>query len=269
MPDIMDTVGRRLGTSFAGTVLLAVSGAAQGLSLELAAVAESFEYEEPGLMRETGELYGVEAALDAAEAPGWGFELRGRYLGGELHYDGQTQAGTPVETDTDDDLTQVAGHIGYTARDQGVDAFLYTGYGNRYWDQTLNGPGGYQREIEWHYLPVGARMDGDLGARGWSWALRVEYRELLDGDVTSRLSDVDPGLNDLRNNVDSGHGYRLAFRVERDLGGYALTVTPYYTYWDVEASDLQPVTFNGVLIGSGYEPANETEVVGVTAGLRF
>ena len=40
-------------------------------------------------------------------------------------------------------------------------------------------------------------------------------------------------------------------------------------YWNIDDSDVQPVNFQGVTVGGGFEPANETIEVGLALKVRF
>ncbi len=238
---------------------------------ELAFAVEDFSYEEPSLMKEEGTLYGGRVRWHSVNEQGFSLELQTTLLGGELDYDGYTWGGEPVQTDTDDVVWQGAVLAGYAFASR--DLIAYSGLGGRYWRQELKGVGGYEREIEWLYVPLGLDWQGSFVNNRWSWSARAEGRWLITGEVTSHLSDVSRAFSDVENDVDDGYGYELSlslrYRLEPSSVVEALVITPYYQYWDVDRSDLQPLRAWGVPVAEVYEPDNETEILGIRLGLSF
>ena len=115
---------------------------------------------------------------------------------------------------------------------------VYAGLGYRYLnDDSSSQPGGYERESNYLYVPLGARKDFELTSR-WDLALTGEFDVLLIGRQISHLSDADPGLPDVRNWQWPGFGAGLFvdFRTtgrEVDLG-----LAPFVRYWWIAESDV-------------------------------
>ena len=138
---------------------------------------------------------------------------------GSLDYDGQYQDGTPITRETDDYLYAMRGVLGkdFLVNDYAVTPFIGLGY--RYWNDTIRGAGGYEREISQWYAPLGvevARVAGD-----WRVAVRGEYDLFLGGTVKSHLDQAVAGLNTVTNNQDFGKGYglRASLSAERSMDG--------------------------------------------------
>ena len=88
--------------------------------------------------------------------------------------------------------------------------------------------------------------------------------------MTSYLSQAVAGSNDPENEQDSGYGYRFSVEFKRELEElYALSIEPFFIYWDIDESDWALLTQYGVPIGYVYEPENETKTYGIAVTLYF
>ncbi len=215
----------------------------------------SFDYYEPGLMSETGSLPGLEVSYyHQVESIPMSHQFEMEYFTGGLRYDGSTQGGTPVQTDTDDSLLGMRWIVDHM---YGNYFAPYIGFGLRFWSDRIEGSGGYRRKIFYNYIPIGLRV---IYGEIWRFVLELEYDLFLSGKVTSHLEDVDPSLYAAENDQDSGKGFRIQFIVQR---GYFYGKL-FYRRWDVDDSDYSAV-YNLVL----YEPKNNTQMIGMTFGARF
>jgi hypothetical protein len=191
---------------------------------------------------------------------------------GNLDYDGQTWDGTPAQTDTDDWLVEPRFWGGYDFVVAGKHTITpFIGVGFRYWNDKLNGAGGYEREIGYFYSPIGVETHSPLVAE-WNWGFSAEYDLFWAGRVKSHLSDVDPSANDPVVDQDSGSGYglRFAFRFDRKITNrIALMVEPYAVYWRVGNSGTAPLSFIGNPAPYVYEPANNTTTYGLRVHFVF
>ena len=229
------------------------------------------DYEEKGLMEEDGPMYGLI----------WGYTCHGddklmintslRYSFGELDYDGAYQDGTPLTADTDDWIVEGRGLIGFDYALEGSKVITpFIGIGYRYWNDDINGSGGYEREIQYWYFPVGFETISPLSA-DWKWGISIEYDLFLRGEVKCHISDVLPSVSDAENDQDfgDGHGIRGSLRFKGKLTkNYSLSVEPYVRYWDVDDSDTTIVMYMGEPY-SIFEPANETLSFGLRLSLEF
>jgi len=145
----------------------------------------------------------------------------------------------------------------------------YTGLGYRYLFNdgrgvTSAGYGGYRRESNYIYLPLGIihrRALKDL-ARLES---TLEYDQLLSGTQISSLSDV-PGYSDATNSQNSGYGLKLSFMYRKNIWA----VGPYLHYWNIAESDVVAEIKNSVPTGYGLvEPKNNTVEFGLMASQQF
>lgn len=254
--------------------LLLAGGAATAsdISYHARQATNALEYAEPGLMTESGMLSGFSLGLAYAPNPQLTFELDGTVLSGGLDYEGQTWGGKPVLARTDDYVieTQARAVFHVTPGEPTLALSPYVGIGHRYWHQDILTQGGYTREVAWTYLPLGLRLAGQIGGSDWSWQLDAQYRYFMSGDVTSQLTSV--GMyEDAKNDVDGGHGHRIAFSARYDLNYgsvEAFTLTPYYETWSIDKSSIDEVDSARGTMGV-YEPRNTTRSFGLDIGLTF
>lgn len=156
---------------------------------------------------------------------------------------------------------------------QGTQLTPYAGFGYRLLLDALGGTTtstgavGYDRLSQYEYLPLGVEAKLPL-APGWSVKPTAEYDYFLHGTQDSYLSEVSSGLSDMHNTQDSGYGLRGSLMVRLD-GPRPIEFGPYIRYWNIKQSDTQPITFRGVTVGGGFEPANHTTEIGLSAKVWF
>lgn len=240
-------------------------------SFEVAPVAYRFEYEEPSIMSEKGFLYGVMGRY-AYNQSAVMIDCSLEFASGSLDYDGSTWGGTPVKADTDDYLFEIRTLLGGNIYQGKNKVTPFIGFGLRYWNDTIQSAGGYEREILYLYSPIGIKLAGPISAK-WSWSFSGEYDLFWKGWVTSHLSDADPGFNDPENNQSFGEGFgvRVSFQFRNHLSEkFSWYIEPFFRYWDVEQSDYAILTYYGAPTGlKVYEPENNTLAYGVTVGFGF
>ncbi len=227
-------------------------------------------YKEPSLgVSETGWLGGV--TLDGRlEYNLW--QLRGEMLAdyGRMDYSGSGTA-NGIDDVEFEARALVARVLPLDA--QGTQLTPYVGLGYRLLSDQLGGKTtstgaiGYDRLSQYQYMPLGLEMRFGL-APGWSLKPTAEYDYFLHGTQDSYLSQVSSSLSDLHNTQHSGYGWRGSLMARMD-GTRPIEFGPYVRYWNIRQSDTQPISFRGVTVGSGFEPANHTTEIGVAAKMWF
>lgn len=222
------------------------------------------EYFEPGIMREEGILYGGRAfgQWDGKN----NFVLRSDLgiAGGQLKYKGQDWSGAPRETRTQDFVT----HFGIQAGYKVISVARYNvsvtlGSRLRYWEQVIDGSGGYPRELTQVFIPLGILIrHGDKSMSHVTY--RVEYASMLYGQMHAKLSRATDDLGDQTLRQNQGKQMLFAF----DWNSKRYLVGTYYKQTDVEKSKENKVRFNNQEF-SLYEPQNRSTEVGLSAGLSF
>jgi len=233
-----------------------------------------FDYEEDSVdMEEDGFMYGLIGDYTYHGDDKLMLKASLEYAAGnDLDYDGKTWDGTPVKEDTDDWIVECRGLIGYDYVLNGKNLITpFVGIAYRYWNDDIGGIGGYEREIEYWYSPIGIRTVSPLSDK-WTWGISAEYDLFWSGKVKSHLSDVDSGLNDPEVDQDFGDGYGLRFSVQFNWElnkNYALSIEPYIRYWHIDKSDTKTLSYYGTPIGYVYEPENETTSYGLRLSIAF
>lgn len=273
-------------TAFVLCVLLTGSVDAQGdaepLQLasppawRIAPEVSHYRYKEPGVMKNEGTLYGVVGSytffdrkavthLGAEDGNGisWStMTIEGRLSAGEVDYDGSFMDGTPLSTSgTDDLLLDIRLLWGRRWQPERFIQALYAGVGYRYLNDDSSGQiGGYERESNYLYVPVGARKDFELAGR-WDLAVRGEFDVLLIGHQISRLSDADPTLPTVRNWQWPGFGAGLFADFMHKGRTVNVGLGPFLRYWWVDESDTTDEGY--------FEPENNTLEYGLSFVVQF
>lgn len=192
----------------------------------------------------------------------------------------------------------------------------YTGFGYRYYYNDARSPlysgskrpniGGYRRETEYWYLPLGLSLDGEVMRltpstktdqkhdtnEFWqnriTWKFNFEYDLLLSALNRSYLGDIygcysasscpaGVSIADLTidNRKDAGTGFGLKASLE--FGYNNISFGPYYDYWEMsrykgvskDFSNYPELVNQTTGSTTFYEPANVTTEVGIRLRLGF
>lgn len=232
-----------------------------GLSLS------SYNYQEPGYMSLQGAKAGLDLHVVRVSEDDDRLIFRGdlRFAAGTVDYSSNSTGSASGEPDWYIEARALVG------KDRAIqDAVIspYAGLGYRYLFNdgrgiTSNGYGGYRRQSNYIYLPVGVihRIALDDQARLES---TLEYDQLLAGKQVTSLSDLGAGYSDATNNQSSGYGLRFSVMYQKSKW----MIGPYASYWNIGQSDIVYGIQNGVLTGL-VEPANNTVEFGVKASQQF
>lgn len=282
---------KRLIVSLLFLTLLCIGGQAhaQGTGeFEFGMEFAHFEYEEPNFMEEEGFFWGffgnyTHRVMENQPLESWGdifgsgnafnvFELDARVMFGEVDY---TSNGTGSLDGIDDFLFEIRGVAGYD-----IPVFEnsritpYFGFGYRYLNddsgglRTTTGAAGYEREANYFYMPFGVEWFTPFDG-GWSVTATAEFDLFIDGEQKSHLGDAISGLNTVKNDQDDGKGFRGSIKIAKETERVDFFVEPYVRYWDIEDSEVSPITFSGVLVGFGLEPKNDSLETGARVGINF
>ena len=231
-----------------------------------------FNYEEPGLMEEKGDLYGVFSEYRYGfRGEGWLVPdmviLDGNIKMGEVDYSNYQGRG---KDGVDDFIAEVRMILG--KRYQLTNATLvtpYAGIGFRYLDDAFDenikatGRYGYERESHYWYVPLGIKSRTNFSS-GWSIGATAEFDVFLGGYQKSHLSDAGFGDPDIKNDQDDGYGVRGSLEFLKKINSFSFLLEPYARWWSIENSS--PIYFNrGVFL----EPGNESIELGVRVGVEF
>lgn len=206
------------------------------------------------------------------------FKFLTMFAAPSLTYTGTTQMGaalkphqdshtfTELEFQTDFLLTSSAG------RD--FTLYGFSGLGYHFWGrgktQVINGALSIREDYSWLYLPLGVKLNQDMGSffLGANALGRIPFL----GRMTVRFSEVDSDLQNGTVNLGSKPGARLELPAGYNLSRVAsLTLTPFYEYSAIGESNVEEIRWaDGTSTGSAFlEPASTTYQYGAAAGLRL
>ena len=223
-----------------------------------------FRYEEPDIdVKFDGPMVGLAGSFTHHHSNHLMLTAEGRGAWGKVDYTG---SGT-IDGITDWTAEgRIAAGYDYSLKDgQTLTPFLGIGY--RYLNDDSSGKTsstgavGYERESNYLYSPIGLEFDASLGEE-WKIGLSGEFDIFWKGRQISHLEDASAGFNEISNDQDNGYGARGSVKLQKRGERFDLLIEPYIRWWSVGNSKSANVTFSGVIVGTGYEPKNETLEVG-------
>ena len=247
-----------------------------GLSVE----AEIFDYayreelDGTTIVRDDG-LFGG-AAASYVESVGGGVFLRGRLAVSAGAVDYRSNEGSSID-DVSQSIGQLELHLGYDiALGSGATLTPFAGLGSRFLSdnsggrESTDGLLGYDREISYGYIPMGATVTIPVRHRTLL-SLTAQYNWFIDGDAKSKFSDVSSELPDVKLELDEGEGFEANAAIAFPVGSQQITVGPFLRSWRIGRSDsfllLNPDDLaEGIEI---FEPRNRTTELGLRIGFAF
>lgn len=245
---------------------------------EIGTEVSCIKYKEPAVMREKGMMYGVTGSytyngnlpFTLKSEDNYSLKFEGRAAWGRVDY-----RNSGAIDDIKDYLLELRLLGGYSYLLFNKIKFTpFAGLGYRYLNDDMSGrvsstnAYGYERESNYVYTPLGAEASVNL-KNNWVLGLSGEYDIFWYGRQISRLSDVDPGYNDIRNQQRKGKGIRGSLKLQKRLPGYDVSLEPFVRYWSIKRSNDGDWTYYGTLIGYGVEPKNNSTEVGCKLAVGF
>jgi hypothetical protein len=235
----------------------------------------SYHYEEPGIMELNGVKYGVNAELFprnflSKSNDRFFCTLQTRFMIGTVGYDGsykdsKTKQSTPVKIPNIVDLYVeprcLLGCVYYTS--DVFEILHYMGIGCRYLLNKLScdSDRGYDRESMYLYLPLGADFKFKC-KKEFNIILNAEY-DLFCFGLQKSYMRVSP----LKNDQDSGYGFRFSVKVFKKYRNTVLSAGPFLRCWSIEKSSIvEDVKVKGK---SWNEPKNHTVEIGFQLGVQL
>jgi hypothetical protein len=233
---------------------------------------ESFTWKEYGslgeeLLEESGPRFGVGFAFHKVFGSGLALKPRAEFFGGSVDYDGATQAGVPVSSETDyfgfKGEFDLGGQIGNK-----VIFEPFAGIGLRGWDRDINDSTtvtgtpaiGYTEQWFMSYLRIGLRLlsPPSVSFRGY---FELGARVPLHTENTVLLSEKFPVTD-----VTLEPGNKTSFFAEGGFrtGGFKMTLFYETLRFKESPPELEPVS--GFYF---YQPRSEADIYGVRVGAAF
>jgi hypothetical protein len=223
---------------------------------EIAPEISVFQYDEPGMMKNRGVLYGGTGAYTYYRNNRF-FRVEGEFALGTVDYEGSLADGTPYKMEGSHDyLLNLRLLWGGQWQQKGWDNRFHAGLAYRGLnDDSTQDPAGYDRQSAYLYLPVGLRTYHDLADR-WQIGLGGEFDLLLLGLQFSQIRN--DGV--LTNVQWPGFGARASVELRHRAPPGDLAIAPFVQYWWVDDSTASD---------GWYEPRNQSFQYGLSLIWRF
>ena len=248
------------------------------LSLSLEGDLQRFDYREYGdqgnlLDRENGFLPGLLFGIGRSLGP-WQIAGQLSYHAGGVTYTGQTNGGEPISTTTRQQIIDAELRAGYQFRQmQQIRPTLYFGAANHSW----------WRNIQPTYTAFGMPVRGLLETYRWWQAflgakISIQKTSVFDWALDTRLTriiapkiEIDySGLYD-NPQLDLGErwGFRLALPMSYSMRhSVTLSIEPYLEKYALGRSPSAPLTKQGIIQGTVFEPRSTGSNYGVLLGIH-
>lgn len=227
------------------------------------------EYDDQGVLldREDGLMPGLMLEFGA----GWSsvsVALRFELADGLVDYDGQTQSGTPIKTETDEKITNLQAVLRYKLKPLSQHNVMFIGgIGHRVWRRNIratNSSTGLFEVYRWQYWMLGGTAT--LWQRGqWSAGVDVRWLRPIEPTISVDLIGYDEVHLDLESRNSARVGVPIRMKGEKDW-----VFTPYWESWRLGRSADKTLTVGGApTSGTVNEPRNETNIVGFTVSVQL
>ena len=244
---------------------------AQKHTLELGTETSYIKYEEPGIMKEEGSMYGIVGSytyrgpvfiLNKAM-----LKAEGKTAWGRLDY---TSPISGTMKDIPDWLLELRGLAGYDFEIKDSFPVIWTitpylGIGYRYLNDDSSGKYsslgalGYERESNYIYSPVGLEITTNL-KNNWLIGATAEYDIFWQGIQKSHFDWAGFPELVLESEQHQGYGLRGSVKVQKKGQKMDLIVEPYIRYWNIKQSEVSLI---------GYEPKNNSTEIGLKLAVKF
>ncbi len=244
----------------------------------------SHEYEEPGLMSESGNLYGfgseigyinqdIALSMDLFYAPAGSID----YDGGMFDENGNV---VPLQIEgVKDEIFELRLTAGIPVILSGRTMFVpYGGVGFRNWvDKMSISEYGYDREISYFFSPLGGALEIKFNNTNWLATIGLEIDIFWAGIVKSSLGQVDAGdyyLSNAENKQKKGLGTKLSMGIVNINSNDSWGLELYVQHWEIEKSDISYVGATSKTFPfTSYEidvmePQNNTTEIGLVLEFR-
>ena len=133
--------------------------------------------------------------------------------------------------------------------------------------ETESGILGYDRDINYAFVPIGAAVTMPIGPSN-ILSFSAQYNWVVGGDAESRFSEIDPEFPDLKMDIPGGHGLEASAMLGIPIGTTQLRVGPFIRHWNIQQSESLTFEEDGEAIEL-FEPANKSTELGLRLSVAF
>ena len=252
-----------------GAVPFTVNADALRLTGNLGISFAGFEYEETDesgrtLDKESGLFPELNLSLKL-DSESWFILGDLRYLKGTADYTAYPVSKPSLESTTEEEIIDFSLLFGVQQElSKAVTLAIYGGLGFRYWArdiQSTAGASGLYEEYEWGYMLIGISPAMRIGPSDRLGA-DLQLRKAFDANLDVRFKNINYDPVSLP--LDDGIGFRLALNWNHELNeGFEFTLGTYLDIWEFERSADVGLRQGSLILGSVYEPASLTKVIGI------
>ncbi len=231
-------------------------GLATQYGFQVGVAASNYRYSEPGFADTSGYKIGLEPSFSLPLSDnGWFGRVDGRYANGKVNYASSSGSFGDI-TEWTYEIRATFGKD-FIIGNSGISPYFGGGYRRLFND--INGvSGGYVRESNYYYLPLGVTHHIMLGSSA-RLATNLEFDYLTSGQQESKLGSL--GLTNITNEQNHGYGARGSIMAETPHW----SAGPWFSYWDIRPSGLAPLG-SGL---AGFEPSNHSYELGGKVAYHF
>lgn len=242
--------------------------------IRIGMIAQDFgykEFDDRGVLldREDGLLPGVSVEVGKH----WqdvGGVFRFDVVDGVVDYDGQTQSGNPLKTETDERITNFEGLFQLKLKSfPSYNPKIVAGLGFREWRRNIRSSGfvsGLYEVYSWKYISLGGEV---TFWRNGSLSAGIDAR-MLRPLQPSMLVEFN-GFDEVRLDLGSRNSARINFPIRYiRSSGNEVILTPFWESWNLGRSDDEWLTVGGVpTMLLAHEPRSETSVIGIRVSVAL
>jgi hypothetical protein len=226
----------------------------------------NFYYQEPGLMNDSGYLYGLVFQYLNQRKPGMQFRVDGEFAMGTLNYVGHFMDGSPAQFNGERfrifEVNATWARDTYQAPPMVFSPFYGLGYRSTF--DNKDNESDYRRDYYYLYGTFGLQWRFRHSSKASS-KIRAGLSPLFGGSNKTYLSDFDADFPDVTLPYTSGVAQKIAYEYTTLLANNRNLVAGIsYTRWSVSASQIARTP-----IGNFVEPGNDTIITAINLSYLF
>ena len=217
---------------------------------------------------EHGILPGIKIGITQKLSQGFISASLSYYLN-EVNYKGETQAGLPFTTRTDEKLIDLLVQWGQRLKTSRYLTYQgYVGLGFHQWQRDIRSTStvlGLLENYQWWYGLLGLQSIWPINDKS---RLQMDLRFTYPIHPTIKI-DFQGIFDEQQFNLNGqwGQYFSLAWQYQYS-DTMKIIFEPYLEYWHFAQSATQPLTRHGQIVGSLFEPGSETHNYGLTIYLQ-